>query len=100
MKHTPTPYNFNISVNDPDFFSLSSNGIEIGLIDRLLDISPEDEEGNSEGETNAAFIVQACNSHADLLEALKLFVQDVRCHGFGYKLEKAAAAIAKAEGRS
>lgn len=55
---------------------------------------------------NAAFIVRACNSHYDLLEALKelsdYYSADL-ASDFGNeagRMRKALAAIAKAEGRS
>lgn len=59
-------------------------------------------------EANAAFIVRACNSHYELLEALKWLVsriepmeQDGSINIPGVAtLNQARAAIAKAEGRS
>ena len=49
---------------------------------------------------NAEFIVRACNSHADLLEACKDLVIAAEETGYaGLALARAKAAIAKAEGR-
>lgn len=56
---------------------------------------------------NAAFIVRACNSHAELLAALKALLHEVSESGNAYArdfgwpraTDAARAAIAKAEGR-
>jgi hypothetical protein len=51
-------------------------------------------------EANARFVVQACNSHEELLDALKTLCAPtiVRPVGFGERYERAEAAIAKAGG--
>jgi len=54
-------------------------------------------------EANAEFIVRACNSHTELLEALELLVKEFHPlmtwnHGYDKLFNKASAAIAEAKG--
>jgi hypothetical protein len=62
-KHTPTPWFAYQSLSE-NTWTVQYSG---GWIARVLDVEP-----HRHGQANAEFIVRACNSHEDLLEALKL----------------------------
>lgn len=60
VKHTPLPWNYHNSNND-DYLDIDSAGTRITSIFNV----------DKEAKANAEFIVTACNSHYELLEALK-----------------------------
>ena len=108
-KHTPTPWKFisakaNQAAGAPVIHAIRSVDGRHTIVD--LGTLYTDEQ-----KANAAFIVTACNAHAELLAALKGMLDMVRFadqddDGFacGISLEQsqiiaARAAIAKAEGR-
>lgn len=67
MKHTPTPWNTGRNFSG-----------ELGIwdkLDRAILHSGKDDIACAEREANAAFIVQACNAHEELLGALKTAIE-------------------------
>ena len=115
MKHTPTPYEVvDACTNEPAINAKQPYGMAGFLICPLA-------KGNCYGEVtgldNAQFIVTACNSYADMLNALKAFQEGfdhfcTRIHFDKAFLDarairwmnetpiKVGEAIAKAEGKS
>ena len=67
-EHTPTPWKYDIL--DDDNFGISAGWTDIATVYNRDD-SPTD-------KANAEFIVRACNSHGDLLAALKAIVPVAR----------------------
>ena len=103
MKHTPTPWKQ--GVNYPERI-IGEHEIVAFVNHPELDGKPNDRE-----QANAEFIVRACNSHDELLEACKALVQNLEMewlpNGYGqcdyplsYRIIKNAKdIIAKAEGK-
>ena len=89
MNHTPGPWIVNTWTTGRRTIE-TMNGLVICEVHNTHD-------GN---EANARFVVQACNAHEELLEALKTLCAPtiVRPVGFGERYERAEAAIAKATG--
>ena len=100
-KHTPTPWKANKWAPGWEISAPESHY----TVCRLTDCNNE--------EANAAFIVRACNSHDELLEALKglllevtgahsgtssIFAEELKS-GRSFHIAVARAAIAKAEGQ-
>lgn len=85
-KHTPGPYSYR--PNGIGYFNIMADGMIVAASVAL--------------ETDAAFIVRACNSHDELVEALESLVrqqEDVFKGGsVNADLKPAYAALAKAEG--
>lgn len=108
MSHTPTPWEFVAddwnSGDDPPFESIGSiKTVPTSADDTAWYIATLENAPNQVG--NAAFIVRACNSHDDLLKALKSTLSTldfaiqkgvIECHGVR---EAALAAIRGAEGK-
>jgi hypothetical protein len=61
-----------------------------------------DHFGADRAQANAAFIVRACNSHYEMVEALETLLADIDDQGYGgvpsTNLPMAQAALAKAKG--
>lgn len=98
-KHTPTPYRAEISDRLSDSSDCWVIDSEAGSIAEMM--CPADVE-----EATAKFIVRACNSHDDLVEAVKeaiAYFEEVEeyanydCHTISEKLR---ATLAKATGDS
>ena len=90
-EHTPTPWRFQERDNDKMIPTVCIDGTGRRGWNCI---------GRSFTLPDAAFIVQACNSHADLIEALRGMVDmatDSRTHG--PEIYAACDAIAKAEGK-
>lgn len=88
-KHTPGPY-----INE---------GCLVWTLDSKARMDMESFVCEARDEENAAFIVKACNSQAELLEALER-LEHAAEHGTieqqGYAAKIARAAIAKAKGEA
>lgn len=89
MKHTPGPYNFikGLSEESPS-----------AIVESKEQFICQTVAGND--EANAEFIVKACNSHYDLLEALKGTLSWLSSYPGGGAIkawERAHEAIKKAE---
>ena len=95
-KHTPLPWTAGRSEScSTPFMHISAADRDIGY----LTLNPQ------EVEANAAFIVTACNSHYDLVDALKdvralarkmMIAGGTDAEFADIRLEKATAALAKA----
>ena len=113
MTHTPVPWMY--FRNFRDNLCICKNPVNISTNSRT-NLSPSATNNDYEwvaelcaqsstsptAEANAAFIVRACNSHDELLEALEYIIS---CIDSGemfevVKFDKARAAIAKAKGES
>ena len=71
MKHTPTPWNYDITAGNS--FSIYCEGT-IKTIASVLFKDVNYMPNEKEAEANAKFIVKAVNSHDKLIEALKSLV--------------------------
>ena len=101
MKHTPGPWRVQ-PYNQRDASAICDLGWNL----QVGSDAPMDEAlGEDETKANAAFIVRACNSHEELLAALKGLVpyqatwSEPAKTPYGRAIAAANAAIAKAEGR-
>ena len=103
MGHSPIPWDCitdetgELFIYGPDGTDPSNGEVYAPLVATITNNGPVDRE-------NAAFIVKACNCHAELLEALKAVetIADWDGEATPHYLEcwaKARAAIAKAEGK-
>lgn len=71
MKHTPTPWNYDITADN--CFNIYCEGtIKTVAIVLFKDVSYMPNE--KEAQANAEFIVKAVNSHEDLKDSLKMFI--------------------------
>lgn len=98
IKHTPLPWQYNYD--------------DVLASEYADDLICNCEWRDEEGKANAAFIVRACNSHYELLEALKDTLSalgnfydsdndnrnDPMMQSIGKTMDKASNAIKKAEG--
>ncbi len=106
MKHTPTPWEIAPAPDDAESLDIVSEYKVEGFGPSANWIAGCDLQGDpEENRANAEFIVRACNSHEELLEAL-LRIQDQSACGDPqqeavlYSIGLiATAAIGKAEGR-
>lgn len=119
-KHTPLPYKkgekigsategpYFVSYDEKHiipFESVEYKGIKvIGCLESYQVIVAEFPDNNPDSLANAEFIVRACNSHYELLEALKELVEFKhfpmsKNPQYGMALEIGKAAIAKAEAK-
>jgi hypothetical protein len=91
--HTPTPWRAIVPAGNFTKYTLvaTESGQPFKHGDEIADIMDE---------TNAAFIVKACNSHGELVEALKLMV-GYQGHGKSpeERVEIARRVLARAEGK-
>lgn len=98
MKHTPLP--FTSAYEGSGDYVIYADGKEIACVMQpnggsgFLGGGPADEN-----DANARFIVTACNSHYDLLKALKACEPFADNNGLVFGVD-IRAAIAKAEGRT
>ena len=98
--HTPTPWKFKIGVTyAAEIIAVSKRGKE-WVIARITGAKV----GSSEAEANAEFVVRACNSHYDLLEACQEWIAErdnpSPCWVMKQQAEKKMrAAITKATGK-
>jgi len=94
-KATPRPWG---SIHETDSYITITGPDGFGI----AEVAVYDDQ--AVGKANAEFIVRACNSHADLLAALKRIANwsiSDGSHAFGARLQEVArAAIAAVEGRS
>lgn len=99
--HTPLPWERQSTDCEGPDYGVSIIGSNLGgLVAAALPWSTEIEDGDfSRVEANAEFIVRACNSHYDLLEALQALVNSFEKHRPKKYWDDARAAIAKATGR-
>lgn len=114
QKHTPLPWNRPPAIDDETGEALPYPGLEIrgpeyvqpgyenhGYVSDVVCVLGF--SGHHNHQANAEFITRACNSHYELLSALRDLVQaDTEQSDVGLQIlaiEKARAAIAKAEGR-
>ena len=99
MKHTPLPwkkeiFNGELIVQDDD-----TNEYYVYICDCSSEFMSQEEE-----EANAEFIVRACNSHYELLEACKRTVEmfdknSTAMNELPYTYTRLKQVIAKAEGK-
>lgn len=96
--HTPTPWD--IETKGSKHFIDGADGLTVAYIDRA-GVRP-----TKEIEANAALIVRAVNSHAELVAALELALKglELACEknlpefiGFALAADKARVALAKAQ---
>jgi Tfp pilus assembly protein PilX len=95
VKHSELPWS---NLRDCNCEILQANGEWIAS----TYTGEEDEEKVKEEIANTKFIIQACNSHYDLLEALKgmmNWARRVKELNPGMEIRNACVAIQKAEGR-
>ena len=93
MEHSKLPFNCKKATCEDNVWCIYWGDINVG---RILG------EHEGEAEATAQYIVKACNSHAELLEACKTVNKDISRFRSTYvrpvTLEKIRQAIAKAEG--
>lgn len=95
--HTPGPWIVNPFCAQVDSHAVDEDGDPIPVCQLLW---PTDLRSEAETMANAAFIVRACNSHYELLEALEAMVSEYVAgdHIKNLAAVAARAAIAKAKG--
>ena len=106
MKHTPTPYHFikedwTIRSKEIDH-STQMADYKGSIICSLVEGHGNREHALEETKANAHFIITACNSHDELVEACKeiLVVRGREGHAeYSIAMDHIEQAIAKAEGR-
>lgn len=112
QKHTPLPWHVFHDDSGGPFTGWPSIGAAEELDKTIIHRAGFKQEfwgdcSEKEADANAAFIVRACNSHYELLEALKLLTDGYGHTSYLSNAEKendedviqARAAIAKAEGK-
>lgn len=102
MSHTPTPWKLGPTGDTVD----DANGLELL---RMYEADGREEPTALPYRANAAFIVRACNSHEELLSALKRAREALKAneeitgtwelYQASPEMKAIHAAIAKAEGR-
>jgi len=88
LKHAPTPWHL-ASTADGYFTCIERD-------DRLIARC-----GSSDflqAERDAAFVVRAVNAHEELIDTLRMVIEDLQEDEYGYLIKMAEQAIAKAEG--
>jgi len=70
MKHTPTPW----QLVKPES-QYGNQAVKVNIRGNMLLIASISWIEGEDGKANAAFIVQACNAHDELLEAVKMVIE-------------------------
>lgn len=98
--HIPTPWIFTPSGETMQGYSQPFAIAETDKYNLVAGIFGDVKGGVETAEANAAFIVRACNSHEELLEALKQLVEAGPVYGMinNAPFLNAKAAIARATG--
>lgn len=101
IKHTPGPWKYYYEGSGDYLILAGDDEKEIASV-----LQPKGGSGflgggpAEENEANAKFIVLACNSHYELLEACKAALPMIKRSVAPMTYSKVSAAIAKAEGRA
>jgi len=105
MPHTPTPWNIGQYQRELDWYGnevlvtgiySKQDGVKVAKVETWLG-----EEYKAESDANAELIVRAVNSHAALLEALKLTLMNAKAPeatDWSAVVQRLERAIAQAEG--
>lgn len=72
-RHTPTPWAIDSSGNGKSFAIITSTHLS-DMDDDVCKVYGGNNDDDDARKANAEFIVQACNSHAQLVEALKTVI--------------------------
>jgi len=95
VKHTPEPWEINDYINKSICVKFWINAKNCN--DTIIEIKSYD--NIKKAKANANFIIKACNSHYELLEACKSALNYINGDGYKNTIPKLQQAINKVEGK-